>query len=126
MTITIYYIDKKWNWISKLVDIKLFTKIYNAVYLAEILNDIIKSFENTDKIHTYVFISYFFFFFFFFFLNSLISRFFKKKITINKAGNNLSFAKQFRLDYKYKYNINIYNVKCVTYTFNNVMKNVIN
>ena len=63
MTITIYYIDKDWNLISKLIDIKLLTKIHNAAYLAKVLNDLLKSFGIADKVHTYVFIFYFLFFF---------------------------------------------------------------
>ena len=131
MAITIHYIDKNWNLIFKLIDMKLFTKIHNAVYLAEILNGVLKSFEIADKVHTYVFI--FFLFFFIFFFKFIISRFFfcfffkfLFKFIIDKAGNNLFFAKQFRLDYKYQYNINIYNVECVTYTFNNVVRDVVN
>ena len=66
MAITIHYIDKNWNLISRLIDMKLFTEIHNAAYLAEILNGVLKSFEIADKVHTYVFIFYFFIFYFFF------------------------------------------------------------
>ena len=65
ITITIHYIDKDWNLISRLIDMKLFMKIHNAVYLAEVLNDVLKSFEISDKVHTYVFYFYFIFFSFF-------------------------------------------------------------
>ena len=44
---------------------------------------------------------------------------------MNKASENLFFAKQFRIDYKYRYDIDIYNVECVAYTFNNVVENVL-
>ena len=44
---------------------KLLTEIYNAAYLAENLNNVLKSFEISDKVHTYVFIFYFLFFSFF-------------------------------------------------------------
>ena len=65
MTITIHYIDKDWNLIFRLIDMELFMEIHNAAYLAEILNGVLKSFEISDKIHTYVFIFYFLFFSFF-------------------------------------------------------------
>ena len=65
MTITIYYIDKDWNLISKLIGMELFTEIHNAAYLAEVLNDVLKFFKISNKVHTYVFFFYFFFFSFF-------------------------------------------------------------
>ena len=79
MMIIIHYIDKDWNLIFRLIDMKLLTEIHNVVYLTEVLNDVLKSFEIADKVHTYVFIFYFLkminysFFFFFFFLFFLIS-----------------------------------------------------
>ena len=77
MVITIHYIDKNWNLIFRLINMKLLTKIHNAAYLAEILNGVLKSFEIADKVHTYVFISYFLIFnFFCFFFKFIISRFF--------------------------------------------------
>ena len=81
MVITIHYIDKNWNLIFRLINMKLLTKIHNAAYLAEILNGVLKSFEIADKVHTYVFISYFFIFLFFFvffcfcFFKFIINRF---------------------------------------------------
>ena len=65
MAITIHYIDKDWNLISRLIDMKLLTEIHNAAYLAEILNGVLKSFGISDKVQTYVFIFYFYFFFVF-------------------------------------------------------------
>ena len=44
---------------------------------------------------------------------------------MDKASENLSLAKQFRIDYKYQYDIDIYNVECVAYTFNNVVEDVL-
>ena len=65
MTITIHYIDKDWNLIFKLIDMKLLTKIHNAAYLTKVLNDVLKFFKISNKVHTYVFFFYFFFFSFF-------------------------------------------------------------
>ena len=67
MAITIHYIDKNLNLISRLIDMKLLTKLHNVAYLAEILDGVLKSFEIANKVHTYVFISYFYFYLFFFF-----------------------------------------------------------
>ena len=81
MTIIIHYIDKNWNLIFKLINMKLFMKIHNAVYFIEILNNILKSFK-ISYTRTYLFLiffsfyflkminySFFFLFFFNFFLN---------------------------------------------------------
>ena len=102
-------------------------EIHNAAYLDKILNDILKSFELEDKIQTYVlFFIIFYFFDFFKIVNYSFFSLIVFKFTTDKIDNNFSLAKQFRIDYKYQYNIDIYNVECVTYTFNNVVENIVN
>ena len=61
MIITIHYINKNWELISRLIDMKLFIETHNATYFTKILNEILKSFEIKNKVHSYVFFFLFFF-----------------------------------------------------------------
>lgn len=127
MAITIYYINKNWELISRLINMELLIEIHDAIYLRKVLDRVLKSFELEDKIQTYVL--YFIIFYIFDFLKIINYSFFSliiSRFTTNKADNNLLLVKQFRIDYKYQYNIDFYNVEYVVYTFNNVVENIIN
>ena len=106
---------------------ELLIEIHDAIYLRKVLDRVLKSFELEDKIQTYVL--YFIIFYIFDFLKIINYSFFSliiSRFTTNKADNNLLLVKQFRIDYKYQYNIDFYNVEYVVYTFNNVVENIIN
>ena len=47
------------------------------------------------------------------------------KFITDKASKNLSLAKTFRIDYKYQYDEDIYNIEYVAYTFNNVVSDIL-
>ena len=64
MAITIHYINKDWELISRFIGMELLTEVHDAKYLTKILDGVLKSFNIEDKVYSYVFFfSYFFLYF---------------------------------------------------------------
>ena len=62
MAVTIHYIDKDWNLISRLIGMKHIDDSKNAQYLYDIFDHTLRSFDVHNKVQTYV-IFYIYFFF---------------------------------------------------------------
>ena len=50
MAITIYYVNKDWKLISRLIGMELLEKPYSADYLLEVLNRVLTYFDIENKI----------------------------------------------------------------------------
>ena len=60
MIITIYYIDKNWNLISRLIEMKIIQDTKSAKYFLKIFNTILQLLNIENKVYSYIFFLYFF------------------------------------------------------------------